>query len=253
MEISTLPITPVDPDSPIPLYHQIEMDLRALIATKKLHSDDMLPPEQELCRAYGVGRHTMRMALSRLVADNLIARKAGRGTVIKALPNPTRFYLDRSFTRQIEEMGLKPRSEVLEVTTGKINLTAPRLFHNKVGADYLHLKRLRYGNDQPIGLQIALILTELCPGLEFHDFATQSFYEVLNRHYNLLITELTHVVSATTADKEFADLLQVLPGDALLVVKTTAFVNDHKIIEHTISYYRADRYEFSTTHTYDGG
>jgi len=253
MEISALPITPVDPNSPIPLYHQIEIDLRALITAKKLRSDDMLPPEQELCRVYGVGRHTMRMALSRLVADNLIARKAGRGTVVKALPDPTRFYLDRSFTRQIEEMGLQPHSEVLEVATGIVDLTAPRAFHGKVGVNYMRLERLRYGDNQPIGLQIALILTELCPGLESHDFATESFYEVLNHDYNLLITEISHVVSATTAAKEHSDLLQVSLGDALLVVKTTAFVNDHRIIEQTTSYYRADRYEFSTTHTYEGG
>jgi hypothetical protein len=36
MKIKDLPITPVDPLSPIPLYYQIEADLKQLIRSEKL-------------------------------------------------------------------------------------------------------------------------------------------------------------------------------------------------------------------------
>jgi DNA-binding GntR family transcriptional regulator len=42
----------------------------------------------------------MRQAMSRLVADDLIARQAGRGTFVKPQTDRADFYLDRSFTRQ---------------------------------------------------------------------------------------------------------------------------------------------------------
>lgn len=249
IEMISLPITPADSDSPIPLYHQIERDLRELIERGIIAPDELLPPETVLCRAYGVGRHTMRMALSRLTADGLIARKAGRGTVVRRRPDPNRFYLDRSFTRQIEEMGMTPRAQVLEISTGVVDASAPRAFAGRRGAPYCHIKRLRFADDEPIGVQSALVLTALCPGLERHDFTNDSLYDILRRHYNLFINEIHHTVTAVAATEDEAHLLHVEVGAPLLVVNTTAYVGDHVVIEHTVSHYRADRYEYSTTAT----
>ncbi|NOG52088.1 MAG: hypothetical protein HND48_23600 [Chloroflexi bacterium] len=39
-----LPIQPVDPNSPVPLYHQVEIDLQMLIRSGMLAPDDLLPP-----------------------------------------------------------------------------------------------------------------------------------------------------------------------------------------------------------------
>lgn len=249
--LADLPITPVDPDSPVPLYYQIEEDLRRLIRTGKISAQNALPPELELCRAYGVGRHTMRMALARLVADKLIARRAGRGTFIKPQLDRMKFYLDRSFTRQMAELGRQAHSTVLALALETITEDSPAVFHFKLGAPCLRLVRLRLGDEESIGIQASLILTELCPGLEVYDFSQQSLYDILARDYHLVVTEIQHTVSAVTADEGQAQLLQISPGDPLLVVNTTTFLRNHQVIEYTTSYYRADKYEYSTTHTYD--
>ena len=246
-----LPITPVDPDSPVPLYYQIEEDLRRLIRTGKISAQNAMPPELELCRAYGVGRHTMRMALARLVADKLIARRAGRGTFIKPQPDRMKFYLDRSFTRQMAELGRQAHSRVFALSLETVNEGSPEVFRFKVGTSCLHLLRLRLGDEEPIGLQASLILTELCPGLEGYDFTRQSLYDILARDYQLVVTEIQHTVSVVMAHEGQAQLLQISPGDPLLVVNTTTFLRNRQVIEYTTSYYRADKYEYSTTHTYD--
>lgn len=247
----SLPITPADPNSPIPLYHQVEMDLRHLIATGYLKPDDSLPPEIALCHYYGVGRHTMRVALSRLAADNLISRKAGRGTLITAPDDNRRFYLDRSFTRQLEEMGLQPRSQIIEASVGTFDNQAPRIFRDRLGETFMRLVRLRLGNEQPIGLQDAIIPLVLCPGLEQFDMSARSLYDVIAHEYNLLITSITHSVSATAATSNQASLLGVPSGAPLLKVNTHTYVNHTTVVEFSVSYYRSDRYEFSTTHSLD--
>ena len=249
--VTTLSITPVDSGSPVPLYYQIENDLRRLISSGKIPPGATMPPELKLCRLYGVGRHTMRMALSRLAADNLITRQAGRGTLVKPQTDRVEFYLNRSFSRQMRNMGLEPHSKVLEATSGKISADAPEVFRNKLGAGSLHLMRLRFGGSQPIALQSTTIITELCSGLEQHDFNQESLYDVLARNYELIITEMQHTITATTADKFHADLLRVVEGDPLLVVKVSAFLGSRQIIEHTISHYRAEKYEYRTTHVYN--
>lgn len=242
----------VDPSSPVPLYHQIEANLRELILSGELSPDDILPPEMELCRVYSVGRHTIRTALSRLAADNLIVRKAGRGTVVVPRADRMKFYLDRSFTRQMADMGRAAHSRTLHISTGTIERGAPKALQGKVGSACLHLSRLRYGDEEPIGLQYSVIITDLCPGLEAFNFDENSLYEVLSTHYHLVIHQITHTVTAAVANRTQAELLEIFEGDPLLVVATTAYLAHHQVIEYTTSYYRADRYEYSTTYRVEG-
>lgn len=247
--IDDLPLTPADASSPVPLYHQIEMDLRLLIQSGRLEPDELLPPELELCRVYGVGRQTMRMALARLVADGLIARRAGQGTFVRYQPNRAQFYLDQSFTRQMAELGLTASSTVLKTERGWLDETAPPALRACVGSPFLLLERLRFGGGEPVALQESTIVTERCPDLHRHDFSQRSLYDVLSSEYHLVIGQINHAVTAVTADAHQAQLLAVEEGDALLVVKTNAFLDDGSIIESSVAYYRAGRYEFRTQHT----
>ena len=45
LEIGDLPIQPVDSQSPVPLYHQINLDLRRMIAERIIPPGSILPPE----------------------------------------------------------------------------------------------------------------------------------------------------------------------------------------------------------------
>jgi len=250
IDISALDIGSLDSESPVPLYHQIENDLRRLIGSGKLPPNATLPPEKALCRAYGVSRHTMRKALERLVADDLIARRAGRGTRIKARADRMKFYLDRSFTRQMADMGRTAHSRVLKQLTDVVDETYPKAFHGDLGSECLRLVRLRFGDDEPIALQSSIVLMEKCPGLEGYDFNRESLYDVLAGEYHLVITEIQHTISAVVADDFQAELLRVEHGAPLLLVKTVALLESRQVIESSVTYYRADRYEYRTTDVY---
>jgi GntR family transcriptional regulator len=251
IELSALPLVPVDPDSPVPLYHQIEQDLRRLISNGRIPPNTTLPPEIALSEAYKVGRHTMRMAMSRLAADGIISRRAGKGTIVRPQPDRTKFYLDRSFTQQMADMGRKAKTKVLEITRSTITESSPEVFADKKGTDCLQLNRLRFGDDEPIGIQYSTILLERCPGLENHNFSQFGLYDILSREYNLAITQITHTISAAAADEFQSRSLKIEKGDPLLVVNTTTFLENGYLFEYTTSYYRADRYEYSTTHTFE--
>lgn len=249
IHLPDLPIVPVNPASPIPLYYQVEADLRALLKSPHVHSGDLLPTEIELAQAYGVGRHTIRTALGRLAADQLISRKAGHGTIINTPRDQRQFSLARSFTRQMIELGLQPRSVTLHQTDATVQPTDPHALAARVGAPCLHLHRLRFGGDEPIGLQYSLIVTEHCPGLGQRRFEGESLYHTLSHEYHLTITEIKHSITAVSADRKKADLLHVELRAPLLMVHTSAYLASGEIIEFSTSYYRAERYEYTTTHT----
>ena len=74
--------------------------------------------------------------------------------------------------------------------------------------------------------------------------------DILATAYQLVITELHHTISATIADEFQSELLNVAECEPLLVVNSTAYLDTRQIVEHMVSHYRADRYEYSTTHMY---
>jgi GntR family transcriptional regulator, N-acetylglucosamine utilization regulator len=247
LSLDDLDLTPADPHSPVPLYHQIYLDLKNMIQTGRIPVDAVLPAELQLCRAYGVGRHTMRMAISGLVDDKLVERFPGRGTFVNNQAHRLNFYLDRSFSQQMREMGYNPHSKLLKVELGQVNEDSPRALQKMIGAACLRLERLRFGDDIPISIQSTTVLTEKCAGIEMHDFAAQSLYEVLAREYHLPIVQIQHVVRAVAATPQQAEILGVSIGVPLLFVATTAFLENRELIECSESYYRADLYEYSTT------
>ena len=86
----------LDPDSPIPLYHQIERALLTLIREQNLSAGQKLPAEPELARRFGVTRTTVRSALERLVQQGVLSRQQGRGTFVVD-PSPAQT-ISRTFT-----------------------------------------------------------------------------------------------------------------------------------------------------------
>ncbi len=243
-----LPYSTVDPHSPVPLYYQVYLDLRRMIYRGVLTKDQILPPELEICQAYHVGRQTVRQAIARLVDEGLLERFAGRGTFVRSIPNPIQFFLDRSFSQQMREMGRVPKSRVIRCELGKVEADAPLALAEKIGSACLVLERIRLGDDEPICHQTSFVIEERCHGIEKLDFSNQSLYEILTSRYHLIINQIDHVVRAVAADTLRAELLDVSIGTALLYVGTTTYLDDGDVIEHSASYYRADRYEYRTTH-----
>jgi GntR family transcriptional regulator len=68
--------------NPVPLYYQLELQLRRAVVSGAFGESGRLPTELGLARTYGVSRITVRGALERLEEDGLIVRRRGRGTYV---------------------------------------------------------------------------------------------------------------------------------------------------------------------------
>lgn len=242
----------LDPHSPIPLYHQAYLFIRELIMKEVFVQGELMPPEIELAHTLAIGRQTLRQAMSQLVEEGLVERFSGRGTFVCEKKIKSDFFLDRSFSQEMADLGKKTRSRVLKISNEVINERAPQCFLKKLGAPCLHLIRLRYGDEIPIGLQEAIILTERCPDLDKHDFAKESLYHVMTENYGLEISEIYHIVNAIISTEAHAKLLEIKMGSPLLLEKSVTFLADGEPIEATTSYFRADKYEYSVRFRYMG-
>jgi GntR family transcriptional regulator len=190
--------------------------------------------------------------MSKLVEEGLIERFSGRGTFVCEKKIRNDFFLDRSFSQEMADLGKKTSSRVLNISNEVIDERAPRCFQNKLGASCLHLTRLRYGDGISIGLQEAIILTEHLPDLDKHDFTEESLFRVITEVYGLEISEIYHVVNAIISSEAIAKLLEIRTGDPLLLEKSVTFLANGEPIEATTSFFRADQYEYSVRFRYMG-
>jgi DNA-binding transcriptional regulator YhcF (GntR family) len=72
--------TAIDPQSPVPLYHQIAESIRARIAAGELAAGDVLEPLREAARVWGVNLHTVRHAYTALAREGLVESRGAGGT-----------------------------------------------------------------------------------------------------------------------------------------------------------------------------
>src|SRR5512142_2174276 len=73
---------PLDRQSSVPLYQQIEAYLRQGILSGSLAPDTRLPASRQLARDLGVNRITIENAYAELEAEGLVFSKLGSGTYI---------------------------------------------------------------------------------------------------------------------------------------------------------------------------
>jgi GntR family transcriptional regulator len=247
IEIQSLELTPVDTNSQIPLYYQIYMDLLNLIQSNQLMPDDLLPPEMELMKAYNVSRQTLRDAMDILNKEGLIKRTPGKGTIVLSAQNRIQFILSKSFAMQMKSRGLTPGSKVLKLNPCVIDRRSPIKLQTKLGSPALELVRLRYANDDPIGVQYTTLIIEQARDLAENDFDKESLYNLLLTKYKLPISQIDYTVSATISDPWHQALLRLARTEPLLLVQTTTYLENGTPVEATSSYYRADKFEFSNS------
>ena len=152
----------LDSDSPVPLYHQLAEVLRRQMEAERWAPGRKLPSENELCRAYGVTRPTVRQALEGLLREGLVSKRRGLGTFVAPPKTPVGLFAlagtTEAFARQ--RLRLKTRVLRLEVVHG-----CP-VAEEEVPRRWVRLERLRLVNGKPALFERTWILAEAVPGIE---------------------------------------------------------------------------------------
>ena len=98
---------------PIPLHHQVYLDLKAALDAGEFRAGDRLPTERDLASRYGCSLITIRRALSELVRESRLERTRGRGTFVLAPRIDVDFAGTLSFTEEMQTRGLDPETRLV--------------------------------------------------------------------------------------------------------------------------------------------
>ena len=229
-----------------PLWHQAETALRAMIEQGEWPAGSQIPNEDRLGAMLGISRITLRHALRNLEEAGLLRREHGRGTFVRSATMVAGARGLTSFTSEMHSLGMAVGTRVLSAELVQATPDIVDALDLQAGAQVLRLRRLRLGNDKPIGIQTAHLPAERVPGLASEASAIQSLYATLQSHFGIVPVRANEVYRVGTVAPEDADLLQLAAGTPAFVVERVTH-DSHGPFEFTVSTMRSDRYEIRAT------
>jgi GntR family transcriptional regulator len=235
----------IDKDLPIPYHYQLRELLRDEITSGRWEVGEQLPSERELCEAFRLSRTTIREAIDALVSEGLLRREKGRGTFV-AEPKIIEKWLEApdSFTESMLEQGYQIETKVLNLSVVPAPHKVARELRLRSEEPVIVLDRLRIILQEPILVVTSYLPEKLCPTLISEDFTRNSLYQVLREKYGIRIAHAKRVMEAVAANEIEANLLHVKPGVPLLLIESTAYLEDGTPIEYFKARHRGDRTRF---------
>jgi len=215
-----------------PLYQQIKALIMQSLQTGEWKPGEMIPSEMDLAARYKVSQGTVRKAIDELAADNLVARRQGKGTFV------TTHYEDVvkfRFLRLVPDEG-EPHygaSRVLECKRLRAPAEIARLLDIRTGDSVVQIRRvLTFSNEATVLDEIWLL------GANFKGLTAEKLNEWKGPMYALFEAEFgtrmiraTEKIRAVAADDTAAELLSVEPGSPLLSVERVSFTYGDRPVE----------------------
>ncbi|HEY1598641.1 MAG TPA: GntR family transcriptional regulator [Pirellulales bacterium] len=109
----------IQPSSGIPIYRQIMDQVRALAASERLRSGQMLPSIRQLATDLEVNMMTVSKAYARLEAEGIVERVRGTGMRVRPATTP-----GSVIDRQKE---LRPLADAMVTRAMQLNLTEQQI------------------------------------------------------------------------------------------------------------------------------
>ncbi len=237
---------------PLPKYHQIYLVLREQLAEGRFERG--VPGEMHLMKEFGVARVTVRKALERLVADGLIERSPGRGTV----PVTPRAGAGRGgprFTGLLEnivDMGLRTSVKVLRCEVLPASDVVARQLDIASGTPVQKAVRVRSTRLGPLSHITTHVPQAIARAFGRRELARKPILMLLESS-GVVIGRARQSISARLADAEVARLLRVDVGSALLAVQRLVFDVDERPVQWLQGLYRPDRYQYEMQLSRVGG
>lgn len=233
---------------PTPLYLQLKQLLKEKLASDGVfHHDARVPGEEELAATYQVSRMTARHALTELVNEGILYRRAGKGTFVARPKIERKLARLTGYYEEMTARGFKPGSRILGHAVVAPGRKVAEVLRLDPDEQVLQIFRLRLANEEPMAIQTVRVPLGRCPGLVNDDLTHTSLYLLLEQKYGLELGQAEERITATTASRLQASLLAIPKDAPLLQIERTTLLESGIPIEHVESFYRADRYVYTST------
>lgn len=192
--------------------------LRAQIESGGFSDKEPLPPERELAQRLGVSRDTLRKAIRLLTEQGLIYSDQGRGTFVTSASVREMSRAVGSFTLDTLKHGGTPGQKILKLERVTAGLAIARVMQVPIETELLYLRRLRFVNGDPVGIQSSWLALPKGLGFTAAELMRKgSLYRLLVEDRELRPSMAIESLGATTGSPEELELLGLAEGSPLLL------------------------------------
>lgn len=229
--------------APNTVADQVANHLRQAFLNGEYSNGERLPSLAALAKEFGVSISSVREGLRKLEALGLVEIVHGRGVFVRSgkLYWQGRF---TSFSETVRLWGKVPGARLLESATLPADEKTAAQLNLSRGALVHYLKRLRLADAEPLAIETSFLPAALFPNLLEAYRDPMSLYQLLQTEYGTRLVAGIQTLEAVLADDEEAALLEIKPGDPLLLVSTVAYDTEMRPIEYGLSLFRGDRYRY---------
>ncbi|MBW2008189.1 MAG: GntR family transcriptional regulator [Deltaproteobacteria bacterium] len=220
---------------PLPLYYQVASSMRNIILEGTWPQGSRLPTEKELSRKYGVSRPTIRNAKDILADEGLIRSIKGSGCYINNQKAPSVDNLDDIFhygstmSFKIHECGLIPNTDEIKAQL--------KTFRDRF---VFQIKGVRWHQGKPISFVVYYLPFRFGSRIPLEKLDENPFIPQLEKSAGVKVVEGLQKISLDHADHDVARHLGLQKGEAVLMVRTVYFDEEHRPIEYVETKYRRE-------------
>ncbi|GAA1679713.1 GntR family transcriptional regulator [Fodinicola feengrottensis] len=223
-----------------PKGHQLREILEDLAGG--LGPGGLMPSERVLAEYFAVSRTTVRQEIERMVADGLLFRRHGHGTLV-AEPKPAHLDLLTSFSQDMRARGMVPGSVPLAVSVEPASSRLATRLQVAPASPVLHLVRLRTADRVPMAVEHTDVSVHRFPGIQALDWADRSLFATLEERWSVRPATSDAHIASVLPDAEQARALAVEPSQPCLLIDGVTRDTTGAVLESSRSLFRGDRYE----------
>ncbi len=228
----------------IPYYQKLKTMFIEEIKNGNLKYGDKIPSERELADKFGVSRMTARHALSTLEREGFVERRVGVGTFISNRKIQWNFITVNSFTKGMEDKGLKPTTETIFAKIEKADEFLANKLNISNGEEVFSLKRLRIIDDIPVAIELSQIPYKFCLQIEEYISNKISLYQVLDEFYGLKLAKQKQYMRISLSNSVESKLLRIGNETPCLSIEGTTYDSLERPVEYYQTLARGDLIEF---------
>lgn len=215
------------------------------IQSHRMQDGDRLPAERVLCEQIGVSRTALRAAIVRLISCGTLESRRGSGTYVCPQKPLNIFQETYNYSDAVRSAGRTPSSRLIHARLIEAGDDLARKMSLEVGADVFELQRVRYVDASPASIEKAFIDLAIAPGIDAHDFAHESLYDVLERDYGVTVAHGYEHISIARMDAEEARLLECEVGAPAFFESALEYTSDRRLVEYCKSVVLPTMYRFA--------
>ncbi|WP_239256935.1 GntR family transcriptional regulator [Listeria ilorinensis] len=233
----------IDKQSGIPIYIQIQSNIKQKIEEGIWQVGSSIPAERQLAEMFQVSRMTVRQAIQGLVDDNILQRRVGAGTFIAEKKLTERLEAVTSFTNLMLQEGKIPSTRVVSYGIRPASTQEQEALELPDNSNVMKIERIRYGDKVPILYEVASIPEKIASLLTKEDIMN-SLYKAIETSLDQQIGEAEQTMEAALVSEKVAPYLDVKLGSPVMKLRQITYLDDGRPFEFTRSQYVGSRFQF---------